>query len=88
MWDEVYEYIENTYELSRIKKIYLSADGGRWILSGKKIAGITYVLDEFHLKKIIRCFRKKEKELEEELIKIICHGTKKKFEEKIEELKK
>ena len=92
LWDEVYEYIENTYELSKIKKIYLSADGGSWIMSGKKqIAGITYVLDEFHLKKylkkITRCFRKKEKELEEELIKTICHGTKKKFEEKIEELK-
>ena len=92
LWDEVYEYIENTYELSRIKKIYLSADGGSWIMSGKRqIAGITYVLDEFHLKKYLKkitgCFRKKEKELEEELIKIICHGTKKKFEEKIEELK-
>ena len=93
LWDEVYEYIENTYELSKVKKIYLSADGGGWILSGKRqIAGITYVLDEFHLKKylrkITRCFGKKEKEIEEELIKIICHGTKKKFEEKIEELKK
>ena len=89
LWDEVYEYIENTYDLSKVKKIYLSADGGGWILSGKRqIAGMTYVLDEFHLKKylrkITRCFGKKEKEIEEELIKIICHGTKKKFEEKIE----
>lgn len=93
LWDEVYEYIENTYDLSKIKKIYLSADGGSWILSGKRqIAGMTYVLDEFHLKKylqkITRHFWKKEKELEEELIKIICYGTKKKFEEKIEERKK
>ena len=92
-WDEVYEYIEKTYELSKIKKIYLSADGGSWIMSGKRqIAGITYVLDEFHLKKYLRkitlCFRKKEKETEEELVKIICHGSKKEFEEKIEEFKK
>lgn len=92
-WDEVYEYIEKTYDLSKVKKIYLSADGGSWIISGKRqIAGITYVLDEFHLKKylrkITRCFGKKEKEIEEELIKIICHGTKKEFEAKTEELKK
>ena len=92
-WDEVYEYMEKTYDLSKVKKIYLSADGGSWIMSGKKqIAGITYVLDEFHLKKYLKRitlrFRKKEKETEEDLVKIICHGTKKEFEEKIEELKK
>ena len=92
LWDEVYEYIDKTYDLSKVKKIYLSADGGSWIMSGKKqIAGITYVLDEFHLKKylhkITRCFGKKEKEKEEELIKIICNKTKKEFEEKTEELK-
>ena len=62
-------------------------------MSGKRqIAGITYVLDEFHLKKYLRKitlrFGKKEKEKEEELVKIICHGTKKAFEEKIEKLKK
>lgn len=93
LWDEVYEYIERTYDLSKVKKIYLSADGGSWILSGKRqIAGITYVLDEFHLKKYLKKitlrFRGKEKETEEELIKIICHGTKKEFEKKTEELKK
>ena len=92
LWDEVYEYLENTYDLSKVKKIYLSADGGKWITSGKReIAGIMYVLDEFHLKKYLKkitlCFRKIEKELEEELIESICNGTKKEFEEKIEELK-
>ena len=92
-WDEVYEYIEKTYDLSKVKKLYLSADGGSWIMSGKRqIAGITYVLDEFHLKKYLRKitkrFGKKEKETEDELINIICCGTKKEFEKKIEELKK
>ncbi len=92
LWDEVYEYIENSYDLSKVKKLYLSADGGKWIMSGKRqIAGITYVLDEFHIKKylrkITRCFGKQEKELEKELIKSIVIGTKKEFEEKIRELK-
>ena len=53
-WDEIFEYIDNHYELSKIKKIYLNADGGAWIKAGKnRIAGITYVLDEFHLEKAI-----------------------------------
>lgn len=54
LWDEVYQYLDATYDLDNVKKIYLNADGGAWIKAGKKrIAGITYVLDEFHLKKYI-----------------------------------
>lgn len=53
-WDEIYEYISNHYDLDKVKKIYLSSDGGAWIKSGmKRIAGITYVLDEFHLEKYL-----------------------------------
>ena len=89
-WDEVYEYIERKYDLSKIKRIYLNADGGSWIMSGKRrISGISYVLDEFHLKKYLRKitlrFPKKKEELEEEVIKNICYGTKKGFEEKMEQ---
>lgn len=35
-WDEIYEYINNHYELEKVKKIYLNADGGGWIKSGMK----------------------------------------------------
>ena len=53
-WDGVYRYLENHYELDKVKKIYLNADGGVWIKSGmKRIAGITYVLDGFHLEKYL-----------------------------------
>ena len=53
-WDGVYRYLENHYELDKVKKIYLNADGGAWIKSGmKRIAGITYVLDGFHLEKYL-----------------------------------
>lgn len=53
-WDEVYHYLDVHYDLSKMKKIYLNADGGAWIKAGKRrIAGITYVLDEFHLQKYI-----------------------------------
>lgn len=54
LWQEVYEYLEKTYDLEKVKKIYLNADGGGWIQAGKELsAQITYVLDEFHLKKYL-----------------------------------
>jgi len=53
-WDEVYEYLDSHYDLRKVKKIYLNSDGGAWIKSGmKRIAGITHVLDEFHLEKYL-----------------------------------
>lgn len=40
--------------MSKIKKIFLNADGGSWIKAGNsRIAGITYVLDEFHMSKYL-----------------------------------
>lgn len=51
-WDEVYEYISNTYDMDAIKKIYLNADGGTWIKAGKdRLPNITYVMDEYHILK-------------------------------------
>lgn len=51
-WDEIYEYIENHYDVKQIKKIYLNSDGGSWIMAGKRrMAGICHVLDGFHLEK-------------------------------------
>lgn len=54
LWDEVYHFLDTHYDLNYVKKIYLNADGGAWIQAGKKrIAGITSVLDEFHLHKYL-----------------------------------
>lgn len=93
LWDEVYEYIEHTYDLKQVKKIYLNADGGSWIASGmRRIAGITYVLDEFHLKKYLKKITshlgEEAEQTKEELVKIIRTKSKKELEEKVEELKK
>ena len=50
LWDEVYGYIENNYEIDSIKRIYISADGGGWIKSGRRrISGLIYALDGYHL---------------------------------------
>lgn len=54
LWDEVWNYLDRTYDLSKVKKIYLSADGGAWIMAGRKrLHGLVYALDEFHLKKYL-----------------------------------
>lgn len=51
-WKEVSDYIESTYEVLKIKKIYLNSDGGSWIKTCKDyIYGTVHVIDEFHLSK-------------------------------------
>lgn len=53
-WDEIYQYLNAHYDLEKVKKIYLNADGGSWIGTAKKrINGLSYVLDEFHLQKYL-----------------------------------
>lgn len=90
-WDEVYEYIRNHYDLNKVKKIYLNADGGGWIKSGmKRIAGMTYVLDEFHLEKYLTKLTSHMKDSREdaanELRATIRSKTKKDFEEIVDRL--
>ena len=53
-WDEIFGYLNSHYDIFKVKKIYLNADGGSWISAGaERINGVTYVLDEFHLQKYI-----------------------------------
>lgn len=91
-WDEVYQYILDNYDVEQIKKIYLSADGGSWIKSGmKRLAGITYVLDEFHLTKyLIRLtshMKDSTDDARSELYRAIRKGTKAEFNEIVDRLK-
>ena len=96
LWDRVFEYIENTYDISKIKKIFLNADGGSWIKAGNsRIAGITYVLDEFHMSKYLvkmtshmtRSYSKEDvKEFRKILKEIIRDNTKDEFRNAIDYL--
>ena len=93
-WDEIYRYLERNYDLEKVKKIYLNADGGSWIKAGmKRIEGITYALDLFHLEKYLAkltSHQKKEKREAalEEFREIIRKKTKKEFKEQVEKQKK
>ena len=90
-WDEVYEYISSHYDLNQVKKIYLNADGGGWIKSGmRRIAGITYVLDEFHLEKYLTKLTSHMKDSKEdakdELRDAIRNKNKNDFEEIVQRI--
>lgn len=81
LWDEVYKYIEQTYDQRELKKIYLNGDGGGWIKAGaKRMADVTYVLDEFHLEKYKRRAipraDEKQEERWEELERTLLEGDK------------
>ena len=92
LWDEVYEYLDSHYDLEKVKKIYLNADGGAWMQSGKKrMAGITSVLDEFHLQKYLLKMTGHMKDsvddARKELRDAVKSGIKEEFQEVVERLK-
>lgn len=91
LWDEVYAYLDHTYDLSKVKKIYLGADGGSWIKGcPDRIAGITYALDEFHLRKYLNKMTShmldSADKARKQLTDVICDGDKTQFKAKGAEL--
>ena len=61
LWEETYKYLDATYDLNKVDKIFLSSDGGSWI-TGYDIAfpNAIFVLDKFHYKKALNYIFKKE----------------------------
>lgn len=52
LWEEVHNYIEKTYDIDKIKKIYISGDGASWIREGVQyFKNAIFVMDEFHIMK-------------------------------------
>lgn len=93
LWEEVYEYIRCNYDIDSIEKIYLNGDGGSWIKAGKrKLAGLTYVIDGFHLSKyMIRAtshLLDSAEEVRNEIYEAIKRRTKADFEKVIEKILK
>lgn len=92
LWEEVYAYIDATYDVTKIKQIYVNADGGAWIKAGfEKIAGVKYVLDEFHLSKYIlkmtHHMLDSQYDARLEVCETIRSKTKEEFNELVEKLK-
>lgn len=54
LWQEIYEYIEDNYEVDKIKRIYLSGDGAGWIKQGLNyLPQAKFVLDRYHISKYV-----------------------------------
>jgi hypothetical protein len=92
LWKEVFAYIEDTYDISKIRRIYLSSDGGSWIKAGYRgLADITFVLDEYHLSKYIAKLTDHMEDscadAKAELYDCIRNKTKKEFFRIVEKLK-
>jgi len=82
LWKEVWEYIVNTYNEDKIKRIYVSGDGAEWIKFGVKyLPNAVYVLDLFHLQKYITAAIKEDKKTKRELWKAIFKADKQKVNE-------
>lgn len=84
LWDEVYAYLEHTYDLTKVKKIYVQGDGAAWITKGhRRLDGLTMVLDEFHLRKYITAMTRhlmdSAADVSADLIRIIREGTEEEF---------
>ena len=91
LWNEVYQYLDSHYDLKQVKKIYLGGDGAAWIKFGlKQIAGITYVLDEFHMSKYLNQMTThmplSASDAKAELRKAIKNGTKAEFASIVERI--
>ena len=54
LWEEVLTYIDNTYEIDKIKNIFVLGDGANWIKTGLEwLPKSINVLDKFHLMKAV-----------------------------------
>lgn len=55
LWIDVADYLEATYDMEKVKVVYLSGDGAHWIREGLQwMEKSVFVLDKFHLTKYVR----------------------------------
>lgn len=87
LWREVKEYIEGRYDREAIERIYFQSDGGSWMKKGIEMLGGSYVVDEFHMKKYVKRMIRVtgEEGQEEEVLKYLERGERKKLKEWAEE---
>lgn len=92
LWKEVFAYIEATYDLEKVKRIYINSDGGQWIKSGHYgFANTMFVLDEFHLSqsfvRLTRHMKDSSEDAIDELRNCIRRKNKTDFYDVIERIK-
>jgi hypothetical protein len=54
LWQEVFEFIESSYDEAVLERIYINGDGAEWIKSGSRMhEKAHFILDRFHMHKYI-----------------------------------
>ena len=90
-WDEFITVLSQKYNLSKVKYVYILADGGKWIKTGineLKVEPqiiVKYLLCEFHFKQAINRITT-DKDLRKEFLKSFNEDKKKVFKEKVEKI--
>lgn len=55
LWLDIADYLEQTYDMDKVKTVFISGDGASWIKEGTSwIDKGKYVMDRFHFQKAIR----------------------------------
>ena len=61
LWEETYKYLDATYDLNKVDKIFLSSDSGTWITDYDiAFPNVIFVLDKFHYRKALNYIFKKD----------------------------
>lgn len=55
VWESVEGYIAKAYDIEKLEKIYIHADGGKWIKNGlENFRQAEYVMDGYHFEKALK----------------------------------
>ena len=75
LWNTIWRYLDDTYDLEKTEHIFISGDGAGWIKSGAEyIPDARYVMDGFHLKKAIHRAAGVDQERRDALASLIRDG--------------
>jgi hypothetical protein len=65
LWTQVATYLDQAYDLDKVKNIYIAGDGASWIKGGTQIIKDSkYILDHYHLSKYVKILTAHLKSLE------------------------
>lgn len=80
LWNEVYRYLDTTYDLDKVDTIFISGDGATWIKGyDEAFSNAVYVLDKFHYRKALNYIFKKQSPLTEIADSYLRHNMIKEF---------
>lgn len=72
LWEEVSDYIDNTYDVSFLKNVFIIGDCANWIKSATEyICKSKIVIDKFHFRQAVKILVKNSSEYEKNILDAI-----------------